>query len=73
MNVAKIVAYALVLIVKMPGTLLSIGFHKRRGSRTFRNELIHAGVDPAQAEELTRMYRSIVPSFPELIKLGAKK
>lgn len=73
MYVAKIVAHALVLSAKIPGLLLRIGFHKRRGSRTFRNELIEAGVDPEQAEELTRTYRSIVPSFPELIKLGAKK
>lgn len=73
MNVAKIIAYAFVLIAKMPGLLLKIVFYKRRGSRTFRNELIHAGIDPAQAEELTQMYRSIVPEWKELLRLSGKR
>lgn len=73
MNTVKIITYALVLIAKFPGLLIRLVYNKRQGARTFRKELIHAGIAPEQAEELTRHYKAIVPEWKELLRYRVKR
>jgi hypothetical protein len=69
----KTIAYAFVLIVKTPGLLINFFRFRRVGVRTFRQELQHFGIEPGHAEELSKIYASmVVPEWKQLRGIGSQ-
>lgn len=74
MNVVKIVIHTLMLLCKTPVLLVIFLTGRSRGARTFRRELLAAGMEPEQAEQLTRMYKNVLlPYLKELPIVRMKK
>lgn len=61
----RILVSVLVLVGKTPGLLLSLVYRRRVGARTFRHQLLRAGLRPEDADELTLCYRKLLPGWQE--------
>ncbi|WP_156157868.1 hypothetical protein [Gordoniibacillus kamchatkensis] len=67
MPMLKIFAHLAAIVCKTPGLLIRYYYHRRIGARTFRQELLKAGIAPGKADELTASYKSMfVPQWNRL-------
>lgn len=60
MHMAKIIVQTASLACKAPGLLISFYYQRRIGARTFRRELLQAGIAAEWADELTDCYKTMV-------------
>lgn len=65
----KIIAKAAVLAGKAPGLVVQYYRQRRVGARTFRQELLRAGMPSESANELAQCYEKMfVPEWKQLFR-----